>query len=152
MRSLTSQLGLDDRVLFVGYRDNPADYMRLADVVLHASVLPEPFGRVALEAMACRRPFIGSEAGGIPEIVEAGSTGYTFPPGDAGRLAEAINWLLDHPHEAARMGERGYARLVERFPIAANVRSTENIYEQILSGTTARQGSVTLASEDINAR
>ena len=152
MRALVSDLGLDEHVLFVGFRENVADYMRLADVVIHASVLPEPFGRVALEAMAVRKPVIGSDAGGIPEIVEDGSTGRTFPPGDANRLAEAITWMLDHPEQAAQMGERGYARLVERFPISANVRATEHIYERLLSGNAARRDRLTMASEDTNAK
>jgi glycosyltransferase involved in cell wall biosynthesis len=152
MRALVSELGLDEHVLFVGFRENAADYMRMADVVIHASVLPEPFGRVALEAMACRKPVIGSDAGGMPEIVEDGSTGYTFPPGDANRLAEAVNWMLDHPEEAARMGERGYTRLVERFPIPANVRATEHIYERLLAGKATHRDRVPLANEDTHAK
>lgn len=150
MRALVSEFGLDEHVLFVGFRENVADYMRMADVVIHASILPEPFGRVALEAMACRKPVIGSDAGGIPEIVENGATGYTFPPGDANRLAEAVNWMLDHPEEAALMGERGYIRLVEHFPISANVRATEHVYERLLAGTATRRDRLNLASEDTN--
>ena len=152
MRALVSELGLDEHVLFVGFRENVADYMRLADVVVHASILPEPFGRVALEAMACRKPVIGSDAGGIPEIVEHGRTGYTFPPGDADRLAESINWMLDHPEEAALMGERGYTRLVERFPISANVRATEHVYERALAGAATDRDRLKLASEDTNVK
>jgi glycosyltransferase involved in cell wall biosynthesis len=152
MRSLVSEFGLDEHVLFAGYRSNAADYMQMADVVLHASVLPEPFGRVALEAMACRKPVIGSDAGGIPEIVEAGRTGCTFPPGDAVRLAEAITWMLDHPDEAARMGERGYTRLVERFPISVNVRATEHIYDRLLARGAAGHDRLSLVNEERNAK
>jgi glycosyltransferase involved in cell wall biosynthesis len=150
MRALVSELGLQEHVLFVGFRENVADYMRMADVVIHASVLPEPFGRVALEAMACRKPVIGSDAGGIPEIVQDGSTGFTFPPGDTNRLAEKVNWMLDHPEEAARMGERGYTRLVEHFPISANVRATEHVYERVLAGAATRGDRLNLAREDTN--
>jgi len=151
MRALVSDLGLQDHVLFIGFRENVADYMRMADVVLHASVLPEPFGRVALEAMACRKPVVGSDAGGIPEIVENGVTGYTFPPGNANRLAEAVNWMLDHPEEAARMGERGYARLVERFPISANVRATQQVYERVMTKGPSQPEHLDLANEEKHA-
>lgn len=133
MQALVAELGLQEQVLFLGYHENVADYMHMADVVIHASVLPEPFGRVALEAMACRKPVICSDAGGIPEIVEHGRTGLTFPPGDVDRLAEAGIWMLDHPDEAARMGERGYARLIEHFPISGNVRATEDLYGRVLN-------------------
>ena len=98
-------------------------------------VLPEPFGRVALEAMACRKPVIGSDAGGIPEIVRAWP--HRVSRSRLGtRIAwrSQVNWMLDHPEEAARMGERGYTRLVERFPISANVRATEHVYERVLAG------------------
>ena len=133
MRELVNELGLQARVLFLGFHDNVIDYMAMSDIVVHASVLPEPFGRVALEAMACRKPIIGSAAGGIPEIIEDGVTGLTFPPGDADRLAAALIWMLDQPGAAAAMGERGYQRLVEHFPISANVRATQQLYERILS-------------------
>ena len=132
MQDLVAELGLTERVLFAGFHENVIDFMCMADVVIHASVLPEPFGRVALEAMACRKPIIGSDAGGIPEIIENGRTGLTFRPGDAQELADAVSWMLGHPQEAALMGERGYTRLIERFPISANVRATEQLYERIL--------------------
>jgi len=136
LRDLVAELGLDQHILFLGFHDNVIDFMAMADIVIHASVLPEPFGRVALEAMACRKPIVGSDAGGIPEIIEAGRTGFTFRPGDAAELAQKLAWLLDHPDEATRMGARGYQRLLERFPISSNVRATEQLYERILA--TAR--------------
>lgn len=151
MRALASELGLLEHVLFLGFRENVADYMRMADIVIHASVLPEPFGRVALEAMACRKPVIGSDAGGMAEIVQNGCTGLTFPPGDATSLAGAINWLLDHPEEAAQMGERGYARLIEQFHISANVRATERLYEGLLRETPSIEHRLNLSSEETNA-
>jgi glycosyltransferase involved in cell wall biosynthesis len=150
LRAQVAELGLDNQVIFVGFRDNVADYMRMAAAVVHASVLPEPFGRVALEAMACGRPVIGSDAGGIPEIVQNGWSGLTFPPGDADRLAAAIAWVLDHPEDAARMGEHGYQRLLERFPISANVRATEQLYDRILGERSSVQPRIHLANEDAN--
>lgn len=142
MRQLVAELGIGQQVVFVGFHENVIDFMSMADVVLHASILPEPFGRVALEAMACRKPIIGSDAGGIPEIIETGHTGLTFRPGDVRQLAAAIRWLLDHPDEAALMGERGYDRLIERFPITANVQATERLYERILGSPAPASSAV----------
>jgi glycosyltransferase involved in cell wall biosynthesis len=150
MRSLIAALALQEHVLLVGFKENVLDYMRMADVVVHASTLPEPFGRVALEAMACHRPVIGSDAGGMPEIVQDGVTGLTFPPGDADRLASAIVWMIDHPAEASQMGERGFARLRDRFPISRNVRATELLYERLLGGNRAIVGRLPLVKEDAN--
>jgi glycosyltransferase involved in cell wall biosynthesis len=125
MRGLVASLGLQNHVVFAGYHRNVPDMLMMADVVVHASILPEPFGRVILEAMACRKPVIGSRAGGVPEIIEDGRTGLMFPPGDHEALAADILDLLADRQRAARMGEAGYQRLLDRFHVARNVEATE---------------------------
>lgn len=129
---LVRSLGLESLVVFAGHRANVADYLDMSDVVVHASVLPEPFGRVLLEAMACRRPVVAADAGGVPEIVQDGVTGVLFPPGDHIRLAAAIERLIANREEARRMGEHGYARLVDHFQVSRNVEATQRLYETIL--------------------
>jgi glycosyltransferase involved in cell wall biosynthesis len=132
LRALVASLGLDRHVIFAGFHKHVADYLMMCDVMVHASVLPEPFGRVILEAMACRKPVIGSRAGAIPEIIEEGRTGLTFPSGDADKLAEAIIAVVNDPAEAKRMGERGYERLTREFHIDRNVEATQRTYETLL--------------------
>ena len=132
LRQLIAEQGLEDRIIFTGYQKNAGDYQMMFDIVVHASVAPEPFGRVVLEAMACKKPFIGSRAGAIPEIVDEGKTGITFPPGDDQALAGAITRLIADPEEAARMGERGYQRLVSHFHIDRNTDATERLYDGLL--------------------
>ena len=134
LRELVSSLDLDRQIIFTGYQRHVADFLLMVDVVVHASVLPEPFGRVILEAMACRKPVIGARAGAIPEIIEEGSTGLTFPPGDSDALAAAILRLLRDRREAERLGEAGYRRLESEFGIAGNVASTQQLYERLLGG------------------
>jgi glycosyltransferase involved in cell wall biosynthesis len=133
LRQLIDSLGLTRQVVFTGFQQYPADFMRLVDVVLHTSVLPEPFGRVLLEAMACRKPIIGARAGAVPEIVVEGITGLTFVPGDAEALAAAIATLLGDPARASAMGEQGYRRLLAEFQISRNVESTQTLYEAALA-------------------
>ncbi|MGH6692214.1 MAG: glycosyltransferase family 4 protein [Gammaproteobacteria bacterium] len=132
LRALVASLDLERHVVFAGFQRNVTDFLMMCDAMVHASVLPEPFGRVILEAMACRKPVIGSRAGAIPEIVEEGRTGLTFPPGDAERLAEAIVTVVTDRSRAARMGERGYDRLVREFHVARNVEATQRTYESLL--------------------
>jgi glycosyltransferase involved in cell wall biosynthesis len=131
LKALIADLRLEDHVVFAGFQRNVADFLSLSDVVVHASVLPEPFGRVLLEAMACRKPIVAARGGAVPEIVEEGSTGLTFPPGDAEGLARAVIRLLEHPEEARGMGERGYRRLIERFDIRRNLDATQNLYDRL---------------------
>jgi len=132
LHALVASLGLDKQIIFTGFQRNVGDFLMMFDVMVHASVLPEPFGRVILEAMACRKPVIGARAGAIPEIVEEGHTGLTFPPGDAESLAESILSLIGDRERIRRFGESGYNRLVNEFHITKNVEGTQRLYERIL--------------------
>lgn len=132
LRELVASLRIEKQVIFTGFQRNVTDFLMMFDVVVHASVLPEPFGRVILEAMACRKPVIGARAGAIPEIVEEGKTGLTFPPGDSERLAEAIVGLIGDRERIRRFGENGFNRLVKEFHIARNIEATQRLYERIL--------------------
>ena len=80
--------------------------MRTVDIVAHTSSAPEPFGRVVVEGMLARRPVIATGAGGVPEIVSAG-TGVLVPPGDAMALAAAFTRLLSDPEFAADVARKG---------------------------------------------
>ena len=75
----------------------------------------EGFGLVFLEAMACAKPVIGGAHGGIPDIVEDGVTGLLVPHGDAERLAQALESLLDNPNRAREMGVRGRERVQKEY-------------------------------------
>jgi glycosyltransferase involved in cell wall biosynthesis len=132
--ALVAELSLAPNVRFTGYQEHVADFLGVANVAIHASSLPEPFGRVLLEAMALEKPLIGSRAGAVPEIVEDGVTGLTFEPGDWRELSQAILQLLDDPSRAVRMGVAGRARLGSHFGIGVNVSRTEAIYDTVVTG------------------
>lgn len=123
---------LEAQVMFTGYTDNVANYLDLLQIVIHTSSDPEPFGRVLIEAMSMKKPLIGTRAGAVPEIIDHGKTGLTFPPGNADALADAVLRLLDDPQEALCMGLAGYQRLYDNFLISVNVEKTERLYEKLL--------------------
>jgi len=131
------ELGLAGRVIQVGFRRDVHDLMAAADLVLHTSILPEPFGRVILEAMALRKPVVAAAAGGPVEIVVEGETGLLAPPGIPAALAEAVNRLLGDPEARQAMGAAGYRRLLECYSIEANVRRTVSVYRAVLDGLPA---------------
>lgn len=106
LERLSRHLGLPPHVEFVGWQTGPA-LARLyqeAEMVVVPSAY-EPFGLVALEAMACGRPTVASRTGGLAEVVVDGSTGYLVPPGDYLYLAQRMAQLLLEPARAAAMGQ-----------------------------------------------
>lgn len=125
--------GLEGNVRFTGFQENVAQFTALMQVVIHASVHPEPFGMVVLEAMARRKPVVGSRAGGVVEMVVDGQTGYTFPPGDAATLAARVSELLSDPAKAVAMGERGYQRLLQDFSVDKYMNDLHGAYEAIFA-------------------
>ncbi|MFC8147483.1 glycogen synthase [Streptomyces paradoxus] len=94
----------------------------------------EPLGIVNLEAMACGTPVVASAVGGIPEVVDDGTTGLLVPPGDGfeAGLARAMDTVLADPAAARRMGEAGRERAVGEFGWDAVARRTVRLYEEIV--------------------
>ena len=129
---LIEQEDVRDNVLVTGYRANVADYVNVLRIVIHASVDPEPFGRVLLEAMALSKPLVASRGGAAPEIVAEGTTGFLFTPGDAADLARQLERLMGDAALRESMGRAGFERLRDQFGIDRNVRLTQDLYAQIL--------------------
>jgi glycosyltransferase involved in cell wall biosynthesis len=110
------ELGLGGRVTFTGHLagDELARAYRDHDLFVLASTF-DNFPNAVLEAMASRLPVVATRVGGIPEQVIEGETGLLVPSRDPGRLARAIESLLDDPSTARAMGEAGRRRVVESF-------------------------------------
>jgi glycosyltransferase involved in cell wall biosynthesis len=128
IRELIDRMDLAGNIIFTGFQKNVPDYINVMDILIHASIDPEPFGRVLLEGMALKKPLIGASGGAVPEIVEEGASGLTFIPGDPESLAAAISSLAPNRARMKRMGETGYLRLMDRFHIRQNLEATERIY------------------------
>jgi glycosyltransferase involved in cell wall biosynthesis len=109
------------------------NYINALDIQVHASIDPEPFGRVLLEAMALSKPLVASNGGAVPEIVVHEHTGLLFEPGNPTALAAALRTLLADRPRAAAMGAAGRARLLAEFSIRHNVELTQALYERVLN-------------------
>lgn len=136
IKRLASELGLTERMTFTGYRSDVADFVAALDIQVHASIAPEPFGRVLLEAMAFSKPLVASGGGAVPEVLVDGETGLLFRPGAPEDLARCVGQLLDNPELAVRMGRAGHIRLQDHFSITANVRATQNLYARLLGDSS----------------
>jgi glycosyltransferase involved in cell wall biosynthesis len=111
-----SQSLLDQGLLgFVPFQQEPAAVYRALDVVVHASTLPEPFGRTIVEAMACGRAVVAANAGGAAELFTEGHDALGVRPGDADALARVLVELTTNPDRRERLGRQGRHTAVERF-------------------------------------
>ncbi len=127
-----ARLGIADRVRMVGQCDDMPAALCLSDVVVHASVQPEAFGRVVIEAQAMGRPVIASDLGGPVETVRHGETGWLVPPSDPAALSVAIGVALDlDPATRAALGQRARASVPT---VRAMQNATLDVYEAVLGG------------------
>ena len=124
-------LGLRKDVRFLGKVENVGDVVRGADLFLLPSAT-ESFGLAALEAMACAVPVIASAAGGIPEVVEDGKTGFLAAPGDVATMADRALRVLEHPDEHARLRQHAAQRALD-FSADKVVPRYESLYQEVLS-------------------
>jgi glycosyltransferase involved in cell wall biosynthesis len=132
---LVSRLGLERAVRFA----NGIDESRLVELYAQAEVavvpsLYEGFSLPAVEAMACAVPVVATTAGALPEVVgRDGDAGLLVPPGDPAALATAIERALADGGLRRRMGERGRARVLERFTWERAAERTVDQYHELLA-------------------
>jgi glycosyltransferase involved in cell wall biosynthesis/GT2 family glycosyltransferase len=132
LERLSVELGLQELVSFPGWRDDMPAALAGMDIF----VLPSQWDHmplVVLEAMACAKPVVASDVGGVPGMVEDNVTGILVPPGDHQRLAEAVLGLIRDPAAARQMGLAGRQRVEKLFDMALNARKVEGLYVELLS-------------------
>lgn len=125
------QLGLEDRVHFLGKQEDVAQVISMADVLLLPSE-KESFGLVALEAMACGVPTIGSNAGGIPELVTHGETGFLSDIGDVEDMAKNTERLLTNEKLHEQFKQACMFRARNEFCNDVITTQYEQIYYRVL--------------------
>jgi glycosyltransferase involved in cell wall biosynthesis len=132
LERLTRDLGLEDRVMLLGHRDDVDQLMRRAWLLVHPARW-EGFGLVLLEAMRMGLPIVATGVSAIPEIVVAGSTGRLVPPDDPSALAEALIDVLGDERFRREAGALGFERLVERFSAERMARETAAVYDRAIA-------------------
>lgn len=132
-KNLARAEGIGDRVTFTGYREDVPEILRALDVLAIPSTQHEGVPQVGLQALACRTPVVGSDVGGIPEIIRDGETGRIFPANDAPRLAAKIQETLSQPEQTRHMAERGRVLVEAEYSFDAMLNKLDAIYRQYLS-------------------
>ncbi len=125
------ELGLADNIVVTGFRSDVADVVNALDVVVHTSVRPEAFGRVILEGMLLAKPVVGTAAGGVPELISEGETGFLTPPGDATSLADRLITLLQDRQRCLAMGQAGQAWARANLTLPQHVAAMTEVYQAV---------------------
>lgn len=130
LESLVQRHALADCVEFLGYVADPRSLLERADIVLHASTVPEPFGLVVVEGMALGKPVVASDRGGPAEIVTGGS-GLLFDPREPRQLALHLTRLVEDPDLRWRLGRAARER-ASAFAVERTVAEVTAIWRELL--------------------
>lgn len=133
IREQAAELFPQGEVEWQGNIDDVPRLLSELDILVHASITPEPFGQAVIEGMAAGLPIIATAAGGILETVSDGRTGLLIPMADATALAGALRTLLSDPALANRLGRAGYTEVRERFTAKQTAATVESVYTQLLT-------------------
>lgn len=128
LEKLAASLGVANRVLFAGFREEVQAMLSMTEIVVLPSI-SEGFGLAALEAMALRRVVVASNVGGLPEIISNGQNGILVPGADAKAIAEKLIYLLESSDEQCRLADAAF-QSAQAFGVDSHVRRLEEIYRQ----------------------
>ncbi|MBT2690036.1 N-acetyl-alpha-D-glucosaminyl L-malate synthase BshA [Bacillus sp. ISL-47] len=128
---LVNELKLKGKVLFLGKQDNLEELYSISDLMLLLSE-KESFGLVALEAMACGVPCIGTNVGGIPEVIDDGETGYVCTLGDIDEISQKATMLLLDENLHRKFSSQSISLAKEVFSAGRIVSQYEEFYYELL--------------------
>jgi len=131
LHELADELGLNGRVDFRGFRFDVWHELSRIDLLVHASITPEPFGQVVLEGMAARVPVVAADAGGPAEIIEHDVSGVLYPIGDQAALTQAMRELAADAKRRASLVDGG-ARVVAAYHPAVIATQMQKLYRDVL--------------------
>jgi GT2 family glycosyltransferase/glycosyltransferase involved in cell wall biosynthesis len=135
LAALATELGVRDRVHFLGDRRDVGDLLSIVDVVALASYSVECLPYAILEAMSRARPAVVTAIGGLPELIEPGVTGLLVQPRDERGMAAALLSILQAPGRGETMGRAAHRRLVEDFPFDSTIRRIESALESAVGAS-----------------
>ena len=135
LEAMVKRAGLADRVRFLGSRDDVPDLLNAADIALHASVRPEPFGLVVVEAMSLGKTVVAANSGGPAEVLDR-SSGITFDPMAPAQLADVLTNLIRDPSRRCELG-KGALKRAERFTAQRFAAEVHRVYERVLPRRSA---------------
>ena len=135
LKEYSQVIGVDDKVVFTGSRDDVPDLLHMMDVFVLSSNW-EGLSNAVMEAMASGLPCVVTDVGGNSELVADGITGFVVPPNDSRKLAFKILYLLNDNQTATQLGRAGKNRINRDFSVGKMILETERIYSNLTSFNT----------------
>ncbi|AMU20184.1 glycosyltransferase family 4 protein [Mycobacteroides abscessus] len=142
LEDLASELQLP--VTFTGHLDDPTDILSIADILVHCSVIAEPFGQVVVEGLRAGCAVIATQPGGPAETIESGVHGLLVRAGDTGQLTDALDHLIEDRDLRIRLAQAGRDR-ARRFDIADSAQTVGTFLADML----ARRSTTPLAGRRV---
>ena len=131
LKTKIDQLQLNNHVILIPFTEQINRIWQAIDIAIVPSTEPEPFGLVALESMLAKKPVIGSNHGGLTEIIVNNQTGFLVQPNNEIDLANAISVLIDNPDLRLSMGNNGFERAVQHFSVENYLSKFEGVFESM---------------------
>jgi glycosyltransferase involved in cell wall biosynthesis len=128
----TIELGLNDRVHFLGHLTDPRSLYHIAELTVSPSIWAEPFGKVIVESMACGTPVVASRMGGIPEILTQELAQGLCEPNNSGDLAETLDRLLNWRETQPNLGKISRQHICQNFALSSVIDQIESEFLVIL--------------------
>lgn len=134
---LAKDLGIAEKVYFLGFREDVNSFLYYADLLVHCPTIEDAFPRVILEALSYGKIVIATGVGGIPEMIEDGINGFLVPP-DASFLGDKINYVYNNLNSLQPIKENAYRIVKEKFDIGSQIKKTEDILEILIANEKSR--------------
>lgn len=141
LRDTATRLGIADRVMMLGSRDDVPEIMRSLDLLVVNS-RREPFGLIVCEAMACKTPVVATDRDGLPEIIKHRENGWLVPFGDEQALVDAIVYLGETPDVRGELAAAAGADVAQKFALERYMIEIEAFYSGVLNANIAARAEV----------
>jgi len=126
------QNSLQDKIFFMGFVNNIKDYINYSDIVVHCPVIEEGLGMAVLQGFCYKKIVIGTDIGGIPEMIDDKVTGFLCKPSQED-VAEKINFVINNIENMEEIRQNAYIKLKEYFTLDDKIKKTEKIYRELLN-------------------
>lgn len=137
IKNIAKGSDVGERLIFSGFRDDVPELLKVFNVFIHASVEPEPFGMVILEAMFHKVPVIATNFGGPVESLANGECGILVPPRDEQAIIDGVEKYLSNPLFRAEIVNRAYKRVESEFDLRKTVDLVDDLFQDVVNRAKA---------------